>query len=216
MSSTTETRTLVDAIVDNADERELSIIRRAFTSLSPTVIERFWEMVGRCSHGPDCHACCWLWHGGTSKGGYGSLTISTLPPKVVRANRFCWLVTHGLIPEGMSVLHNCPAGDDPRCVNPHHLWIGTQRENIADAQQKQRLSTGDKHYTRTHPERMARGVAFPNARLNDEQVLDIRYLYAKGMRQKLLGTIYEVSFQTISRVVRGDLWTHLPLTVEVR
>jgi hypothetical protein len=185
-------------------------------NLFPQMIERFWDNVQRCTHGTDCAACCWLWIGAHSKGGYGAFTIPDMNPRVVRANRFAWVVTRGLIPEGLSVLHNCPQGDDPRCVNPQHLWVGTQRDNIADARQKDRLSTGDRHYSHTHPERVARGIGIIHARLDDEQVLDIRYLYSQGMRQKLLATIYDVSFQTISRVVRGDLWKHLPIVVEVR
>lgn len=99
---------------------------------------RFWAKVDR---GPD--GACWPWLAsrlGTD--GYGQFTLMT-PGGISRkqlhlyAHRVAWIVTYGDIPEGISVLHSC---DTPTCVNPAHLFLGTQLDNMRDAAAKGRLS----------------------------------------------------------------------------
>src|SRR5665213_1157711 len=68
---------------------------------------------------------CWLWIGGKNGGGYGCYQGTT-------SHRISYWIYRGLIPEGMQALHNCPSGDNPSCVNPAHLWLGTQQENMDD------------------------------------------------------------------------------------
>jgi hypothetical protein len=135
---------------------------------------------------------------------------------MLRANRMSWILAHGDIQTGLNVLHNCPGGDNRLCVNPAHLWLGTHKENTADARQKGRLATGARHGLHRYPERAARGERQGNALLNAEQVLDIRYLAAHGMSHLLLGRIYAVSHGTIGAITRGKNWKHLPLIVEER
>jgi hypothetical protein len=55
------------------------------------------------------------------------------------AHGLSWFFSHGLVPDGLCVCHNCPTGDDPRCVRPTHLFLGTQAQNLADARQKGRM-----------------------------------------------------------------------------
>jgi HNH endonuclease len=158
-----------------------------------------------------------LWTGAQTRGGYGNLTIQDNGrPRMMRANRMSWILAHGTIPAGLNVLHNCPAGDNPLCVNPAHLWLGTHKQNTDDARQKGRLATGARHGLHQHPDSAARGEAQGNALLNAEQVLDIRYLAAHGMSQRLLGYIYGVGSSTVGQIVRGKNWKHLPLIVEER
>ena len=96
------------------------------------LIERFWSKVLICQHGMICKDCCWLWKGCTIRG-YGMFRI----PKPYRqgksenerANRVCWRIIYGPISESLHVLHNCPPGDNPTCVNYWHLWTGTDLEN---------------------------------------------------------------------------------------
>lgn len=85
---------------------------------------------------------CWLWIGGTVKGGYGRFRLDG---RMALAHRAAWELFKGSIPEGMFVLHNCPAGDNAACVNPSHLWLGTQQDNIADMVKKGRQSRGLSH-----------------------------------------------------------------------
>ena|SRR5215475_4242906 len=76
---------------------------------------------------------CWEWNGYRHYKGCGYLQYKQ---KVWRAPRFIWTQLHGPIPKGQSVLHKC---DNPPCINPDHLWLGTQSENLHDAFVKGRL-----------------------------------------------------------------------------
>ena len=171
----------------------------------------------QCSHGETCEACCWIWTGAQTRGGYGNCAIfheGRVRPK--RANRLSWILTRGDIPAGLNVLHNCPGGDNRLCVNPAHLWLGTHKQNTQDARQKGRLATGARHGLYTHPEAVIRGERAHMALLEESQVLDIRYLAAHGMPRRLLGTIYGVTTGAVDSIVRGKNWKHLPLIVEER
>lgn len=75
---------------------------------------------------------CWAWTGGCQSGGYGVLHTKD---KTWLAHRFSWTFANGSIPEGMQVLHHC---DNPPCVRPEHLFIGTQKDNLQDMARKGR------------------------------------------------------------------------------
>ena len=144
----------------------------------------FWTRVDM-SAGPDG---CWPWLGTRKEDGRGRLIIGG---KFVYAYRYAWELTNGAeIPAGLLACHRC---DNPGCVNPRHIFIGTHRDNNRDAASKGR--------TRNLP--APRGEIHWNAHNTDEQVEQARRLYATGMRQAAIAEFYGVSQSTVSRWVLG-------------
>lgn len=119
--------------------------------INPKYIERFWSKVKK---GTDDE--CWIWLKSCDTEGYGRFQMEK---KRYGAHRFVWLITHGNLPDELDVLHNCPTGDNKKCVNPRHLWLGTQDDNMKDARDKGQLKPckGEDHYSYLHPEKIVRG-----------------------------------------------------------
>ena len=155
--------------------------------MNKSVEERFWEKVDK-SAGPDG---CWLWLASCHPtSGYG---VFFLAYKTKPAHRIAWQLTNGPIPKGLCALHHC---DNPPCVNPSHLFIGTKADNSRDAVNKGRPP---------------RGEAVASSKLNAEEVLKIRCCYAQGiMSQRELASIYKVHQTQIGHIVRRKHWKHLP------
>jgi HNH endonuclease len=155
---------------------------------APTpVADRFWSYVDR--RGADE---CWPWTGSCTKG-YGTLRIGG---RGAQAPRLSWEIHCGPIPGGMWILHHC---DNPPCVNPAHLFLGTVDDNNNDKIQKgrQRGAVGDRN-----------GMA----KLTEAQVREIRVTYVKGDPQfgcRALSRQYGVSPTVIRRIVTRVLWKHL-------
>ena len=98
---------------------------------------------------------------------------------------------NGPIPSGQCVLHRC---DQPSCVNPAHLFLGTHGENAADRNQKGR---------------QARGVRHHSAKLTNKHVIEIRHRLALGHKRRHVARDFAVSKQTIDRVVNRQTWRHV-------
>lgn len=128
---------------------------------------------------------CWEWTGGKARYGYGTIYIVTLAdgrPKYEVASRASWLAHEGPIPDGLFVLHEC---DNPGCVNPDHLFLGTQADNVADMRRKGRNAIE---------------FRVPHCRLSREQVAAIR---ADSRMQKDIARDYGVSASHISGIKSG-------------
>jgi len=160
------------------------------TECQPHIEYRFWSKVDKTSSLNGC----WLWTAstaGTFGGGYGQFWYNG---RNHFAHRFSWIIKNGLIPEGLQVHHNCPGGDNPLCVNPDHLWLGTQQDNMDDKVSKGRQSClkGEKHC---------------NAMLTELDILEIRDMYDnQKIVQSSIADIFGVSHTHISRIVRREQW----------
>lgn len=133
--------------------------------LTESELARFWAKV-------DTAGECWPWTGARTEHGYGLLGLVGFTRK---AHRISYFIHTGDLPEGMHVLHNCPGGDNPACVNPAHLWLGTQADNLRDMSKKGRGPTGDRNGTRTHPERVQRGGEHWSRRMPERRATGERH-----------------------------------------
>jgi hypothetical protein len=142
--------------------------------------QRFWENV---RIGPDC----WEWAGSRLSGGYGGIRVGG---KTTRALRLSWEIHNGPIPDGLFVLHHC---DNPPCVKPEHLFLGDDRTNAIDRNQKGRQWI-------TH------GTRNGQARLTESQVGEIR---GSTDSERVLASRYGVHHSTIHRIRSGRSWRAL-------
>jgi hypothetical protein len=131
---------------------------------------------------------CWHWIGHCDDAGYGRINLAGQN----FAHRASYAVFVGPIPEGLRVLHKC---DVRGCINPEHLFLGTQADNVQDMCSKGR--------NRTQP---LYGSANPMSKLDRAAVDLIRQQAAIGIKQIDLANQYKVSPMTISRIVRRELW----------
>jgi HNH endonuclease len=152
------------------------------TPASPSLIALFWRFVRKA--GPDE---CWEWQGGKAKAGYGILNIPN-PRGVVSAHRFSFELHKGPL-EGKQACHSC---DNRACVNPAHLFKGTQADNVHDAMSKGRLATGERHGRR---------------KLSELQVKSVRLYHLNGWTPRKISDHFLVSPKTIRNIIHGDTWT---------
>jgi hypothetical protein len=147
---------------------------------------------------------CWIWTGAIAKGGYGSFGINGTSQL---AHRVAWTLHDGDHLRDLCVLHRC---DNRRCVNPAHLFIGTQADNIADMVQKKRHTRGKSHIWSRNLKR-AQGENNGRAKLTEQDVNAIRQQYAHGnISLKQLGRNYGVSATTIKSIVTRKIWRNVP------
>jgi hypothetical protein len=147
---------------------------------------------------------CWMWLG-TKRAKYGGFWIDRAAHS---AHRISYLIHKGEIPDGLWVLHTC---DVRMCVNPDHLYVGTPKQNTADARDRGRLTTGEKHWTSREKERRTRGEKHGKSKFTESQVMEIRKKSQEGLPYRKLAILYGVSNCCIQSIIYGKTWTHLPL-----
>lgn len=135
---------------------------------------------------------CWNWKGYINPSGYGEFFCSK-KNKHIRAHRLSYSLFKGEIPEGMFVCHTC---DNPSCVNPDHLWVGTPKDNVQDMIKKGRGSKPPLH----------REEDQHKSKLTKKDVLKIIEIYYKGMSQNKISKIYKVNVSTINIIFRKKSW----------
>ena len=151
--------------------------------------DRFWRYVEKTDD-------CWMWVGGSkSQNGYGMIQIDGKRSSKVLAHRLSYEIHKGVIPDGMVVMHNC---DNPSCVNPDHLSLGTQSQNIIDAFAKGRKMSKPPHKF---------GESHGASKLMESDAIEI----LKSMEAaKILAAKYGVHKSAIDRLRSGKTWKHLP------
>lgn len=149
--------------------------------------ERFFRNISTATHENNC----WIYSRLNPVSGYGQLMVNN---KSMSAHRYSWVLHFDKIPYGLFVLHKC---DTPACVNPDHLFLGNQFDNMQDCEKKGRCKRpmGENH---------------PSSKLTEEKVRQIRIrLIDCKITQKKLGEEFGVSERTISSIKLGRVWAHV-------
>jgi len=145
--------------------------------------QRFWAKVAK-SDG------CWIWQAQLNNKGYGCFAYERIPGKNTSRNmyahRLSWMLLNGPIPPGMNVLHRC---DTPACVNPDHLFLGSQRENMRDCVTKGRLA-----------------INRNKAKVTEEQVRAIR---ADTRRHHIIAADYGLKRNAVWKIKHRRSWAHV-------
>lgn len=145
--------------------------------------ERFWEKVTIAS--PDE---CWEWNGAKLKAGYGFFRIDS--HRNITAHKMSYMLANGDISYGLLVCHKC---DNPSCVNPSHLFLGTSKENSQDMTSKNRQVRGEKA---SHPKK-----------LSVDEVQEIR---VADWTHREIAKVYGVNQSTVTRIKNNKRWAWLP------
>jgi hypothetical protein len=151
-------------------------------------VTRFWTHVDQ--RGAED---CWPWMACRQASGHGQFTVTTRPRKLMPAHRFMWTLVHGPIPDVMKVCHTCDHG---WCVNPAHLFIGTQADNLRDCREKGRHMHGERHY---------------KAKVTAETVRTIRAAVTAGERRAAVGARCGVTRKYVDQIMSGRTWRHLSI-----
>ena len=147
-----------------------------------TLEERFFSKVNKIENG------CWEWTAYIHKSGCGRLKINNT---TVDSYRFSYELHFGIIENDLCVCHSC---DNRKCVNPEHLFLGTRKENNQD---------------RTYKGRSCKGSKRKNAKLTEENIIEIKDLLSKGFQQKEIAEKYNISKPIISDIKTGKRWKHV-------
>jgi hypothetical protein len=140
---------------------------------------------------PEPNSGCWLWIASCLPWGYGTIKVGSRTDGsriTARAHCLSWALYRGPIPKGLNVLHKC---DTPYCVNPDHLYVGTQKHNVRDMYQRR----GDQNGERNR-----------NSKLTNKEVLAIR---AASGSLKEIADRFGVSFPLISMIRHRKIWKHI-------
>jgi len=150
--------------------------------------ERFWEKVDKSGN-------CWVWMAGKNKAGYG---VIYKDGQMRLAHRISWMFENGEIPKGFLIRHKC---DNPSCIRPTHLVIGTHSDNMRDMAIRNRASRNGKYL-------IGEKNGFTDLIASD--VLEIRTKYAnENCTQRELAKQFSVSQSTIGNIVHRRTWKHV-------
>ena len=141
---------------------------------------------------PDTNGGCLLWSGYTNRQGYGDTSVRG---RTTRAHRAAWELANGPVPLGLHVLHRC---DVPACINPAHLWLGTNADNMTDKVAKGRHRNGD-----------VRGEQCAAAKLTAADVRIVKARLATGEAAPPIARDFGVSPEAVHGIKHGRTWKHI-------
>lgn len=182
-------RGLVDCIVSYGYSAVMWNTPTCAKDLTGDDVNRFWRKVRIA--GKDK---CWEWIASFGSTGYGQFMVRG---KVFKEHRFAFLISKGDVPNGLFVCHRC---DNPKCVNPAHLFTGTHTDNEHDKHRKNRHQSGARHWTRRNPELIG------CCKLKDSDVSNIRIERECGVKFSDIANSYGVHVTTIQRIIYGKTW----------
>lgn len=160
-------------------------------------LDRFWGRVQK-SDG------CWNWTGkNLAPGGYGRFSLGR---RWFRANRVSYKIHYGICPVDRFVCHSC---DNPLCVRPNHLFLGTHVDNMKDMHLKNRHAIGNRHRSVTAPESVARGEDHWHAKITEEDVRTICREYVPNSNAGELARRFGISRSMIWHIASGKGWKHV-------
>jgi HNH endonuclease len=142
---------------------------------------RFWEKVILSDNTE-----CWEWTGSKLRGGYGGLNINN---RTVQAHRLSYEMFVGKIPKGLLVCHKC---DNPSCVNPKHLFLGTHQDNATD-----KVNKG----------RMPKGEDIGNSKLTLDDVNKIRKLINEKVPRRKIAKMFGIGSTCVTDIATGRTWS---------
>lgn len=153
-----------------------------------TLIQRFWNKVN--IETPDK---CWEWTGCRTPLGYGILMLPSIDGskrKRIFAHRYSWDIHYGSLPQELSVCHHC---DNPPCINPNHLFLGTTADNLRDMALKGRSQQGEKHH---------------NVKITEATIIEIRRL-SEHMSMPEIAKSLGLQYLYVWHIVRRKKWKHI-------
>ncbi len=172
-------------MTDNAHAGAKPAIGRPRLPVEPRFRERY---------AVDAATGCWVWTANKTRHGHGQMKANG---KTMPAHRLSWELHRGPVSDDMEVCHDCPAGDNPACVNPDHLFVGTHDDNMKDMAEKGR-GRGPNGETNSH------------AVLTEAHIREIRIRYAAGrIRYRDLAVEFGVDTTTIGNIARRETWRHV-------
>ena len=137
---------------------------------------------------PKNHNGCMEWLGSRNPKGYGQFTVGRFS---ARASRVAWIIEYGDLPVDKFVLHKC---DNPPCVNPKHLYLGTNSDNMLDK------------FRRGRQGRTAQGIEKSNAKFTEQDIINIR---SDPRKQVVIAKEYKVHPTAIHAIKKGRAWKHV-------
>lgn len=180
--------------------KQMPIVQKMIPDLTEQQVKSFWSHVSKSPHSKGC--CEFI--GEYTNGGYGRVHLTGGGRGRFMAHRISWKLHTGQNTE-LFVCHHC---DNRKCVNPEHMFLGTNRDNIVDAVKKGRIPIANP--LKRKPEWIACGEQIGSSLFTNEQILEMRSMYDSGVIQDKICKKFNTIASTVSRIVRRLSWKHLP------